>query len=488
MRLKSSLSNKVLLLVAIPVSVELIFILVLGYLLKEAEIERQKADRSRALVVSASNLTKLTFDACGSLVAYNLSKGRLFAEAYDRDMRLIPAELKLLRRLVGKDKQLLESYARVEKISNRGTIIFKEAKQAADGSGLAANLLVASSKSEIEKFATELTEELDRLITREKDLSRSSPEAEFKARDSVEKAIIAGIILNLLIAISLTFYVNRSITRRVMDLNENTKRLSRGEPLVPPVGGGDEVQELDETFREMAAALAESNRIKQEFLEMISHDVRTPLTSVASSLQLIEIGKNPDKLPTYIAIANKNIDQVIVLLNELLDIHRLESNKLDLVMVETGAAEVLLDAIETITPAAEKAGISITAAENPVSIKCDPDRLGQVFINLLSNALKYSPAGSEIVTSIDSSGDGVKISIRDHGKGVPDEFKLRIFDRFQQVQKSDEVVHGGRGLGLAICKAIVEKHDGKIGVDDAEGGGSTFWVWLPRTPDRTNQS
>lgn len=479
MRFKSSLSNKVLLLVAIPLSVELIFIALLGHLLKDAEIKSQKAERSRAIVVSASNLTKLTFDSCGSLVAYNLSKGKLFADAYERNRHQIPNELKLLRRLVGDDKQQLESLARVEAISNGGAKLFNDAKQAADGSGLAANLIVASSKNDIEKFATDLTKELETLVTREKNLSDGSPEAESKARDMVEKAIIGGIILNLLVAISLTIYVNRSITSRVMKLNENTKRLANGEPLTPPVGGGDEVEELDDTFREMAAALAESNRVKQEFLEMISHDVRTPLTSVASSLQLIELGANPEKMPTYVAIANKNIDQVIALLNQLLDIHRLESNKLDLVIVETGAAEVLFEAIETISPAAEKLGISIIAAENPVVINCDPDRLGQVFINLLSNALKYSPQNSEIFTSIDSPEGGVKISIRDHGKGVPDEFKVRIFDRFQQVQKSDEVVHGGRGLGLAICKAIVEKHGGKIGVEDAEGGGSTFWVWLP---------
>ncbi len=463
----------------IPLMVELIFIGVLGYLLKDAEIQSQKAERSRAVVVSASNLTKLTFDSCGALVAYNLSKGKLFSDAYERNMRQIPRELKLLKRLIGSDKQQLESLARVQLISDRGVKLFNDAKQAADQSGLAANLLVASSKSEIEEIATQLTDELGKLVAREKALSNSSPEAESRARDLVEWAIVGGIILNLLVAVSLTIYVNRSITGRVKTLSENTKRLASGEPLTPPVGGGDEVEELDVTFREMASALAESNRVKQEFLEMVSHDVRTPLTSVASSLQLIELGTNPEKMSTYVAIANKNIDQVIVLLNELLDIHRIESNKLDLNLVETGAAEVLFDAIETITPAAEKAGISIVAAENPVSILCDPDRLGQVFLNLLSNALKYSPAGSEIVTSIDSSDKGVRIAIRDHGRGVPDEFKTRIFDRFQQVQKSDETVRGGRGLGLAICKTIVEKHGGSIGIDDAEGGGSIFWVLLP---------
>lgn len=479
MRLKSSLSNKVLLLVAIPLLVELIFIAVLGYLLHDAEFERRKAERSAAIAVSASHLTKLTFDACGSLVAYNLSKGKLFEDAYVRNTNQIQQELRLLRRLVGYDQQLLELLKRVEAISKRGSKIFIEAKQAADSSDLAANLLVASSRSEIEKFATDLTAELNLLVTREKELSKSSPEAVNRAGELVIDALVGGIVLNLVVAITLTFYVNRSITGRVKQLNENTKRLAQGEALTPPVGGGDEVEELDETFREMASALAESNRMKQEFLEMISHDVRTPLTSVASSLQLIELGKNPDKLSSYVAIANKNIDQVIVLLNELLDIYRLESNKLELDMVETGAAEVLQEAIETITPAAEELGISIVDSENPVAIRCDVDRLRQVFINLLSNALKYSPQGSEIITSIDSSADGVKISIRDHGKGVPDEFKVRIFDRFQQVEKADEEVHGGRGLGLAICKAIVEKHGGKIGVDDAEGGGSIFWVWLP---------
>lgn len=480
MRIQLNLSQKVLLLVAVPVCAELIFIVVLGLLLRQVEFENERSERSRAIVGSASNLTKATFDACANLIAYNLSKGSIFADSYERNINQIPMELKFLRRLVGNDQEELKSLERIEDNANRGLKLLIEAKSAADESGVP-NLLQDTAKGDIQKIITSLADEVDILVAREKKLDTTQPEDESRSRSRIEYAIIGGIILNLIIAIVMTIYVNRSITNRLLQLIDNAKRFASGEPLLPPVGEADEITKLDGTFRDMAAQLTESNRLKQDFLEMVSHDVRTPLGSVSLSLQMMDKAGDEKKRGSYVAVALKNIDQVIELLNELLDIHRLESDKLELLIVETSASEILDDAIERIAPLAENRGVKIVSPADPTTIKCDADRLIQVFINLLSNALKYSPEDSEITVDIEHSPEFVVVSIRDHGPGVPDEFKTRIFDRFQQVQRSDEIKHGGRGLGLAICKAIVEKHGGTIGVSDAEGGGSKFWVRLPRS-------
>lgn len=480
MRFQLTLSQKVLLLVAIPVCAELLFIAALGLLLKQVEIENEKSERSRAIVGAASNLTKTTFDACANLIAYNLSKGAIFANSYERNIHQIPLELAFLRRLAGNDKERLESLNRIQKTADKGICLLTEAKKKADESGAATSLMQDSSKDEIQQIITTLTEEVDSMVAREKRLDSLQPERESRTRSAIEYAIAGGIIFNLIIAIVMTVYVNRNITNRLLQLINNAKRFAIGEPLLPPVGEADEITQLDETFRDMAAKLSESNRLKHEFLEMVSHDVRTPLGSVSLSLQMLNKLNDEKKRDAYVEGALKNIEQVIDLLNDLLDIHRIESNKLDLYLVETTAAEVFIDAVHRISPLAESRGIRILSPQNSVAIKCDSDRLTQVFVNLLSNALKYSPEGSELTANIETMPDVIEITIRDQGPGIPDEFKTKIFDRFQQVQRSDEKKHGGRGLGLAICKAIIESHGGSIGVRDAEEGGSCFWVRLPR--------
>ncbi len=481
MKLKLSLSQKALLLVAIPLSAELVFIAVLGVLLRQVEVEARKTERSRAIIGASSNITKLTFDACTNLVAYNLSKSAMFDSGYERSMKQIPQEIEFLRRVIGDDKEDLKALERMQKIATRAMSILNDSKKSADGERSALSILQgAGMKKEIEETVAELSNAVDAMVQRERRAQDTSPEFEARARGMVEIALVAGIILNLAIAICLTIVFNRSTSDRLKLLIDNTQRLARAEQLRPPVGGSDEISHLDGTFRDMAGALEESNRVRREFLEMVSHDVRTPLTSVTAILQMIEMGVQPERLSSDVSIARKNIDQVVGLLNELLDIHRLEAGKLDLNLVETGLAEILAESIDTVRPSAEATGVKITMADDPVGIRCDPDKLRQVFINLLSNALKFSPRGASIDTFFRVDSEQVKVIIRDQGPGVPDEFKTRIFDRFQQVRASDEKKLGGRGLGLAICKAIVEEHGGQIGVDDGPGGGSEFWVILPR--------
>ncbi|MBX9688688.1 MAG: HAMP domain-containing histidine kinase [Candidatus Obscuribacterales bacterium] len=483
MRLKLSLSQKALLLVIIPLSAELIFIATLGVLLKQLESDARRLERSRAMMGSATNVAKLTFDASRNLIAYNLSKSHFAIKSYDTSLKQIPEELEFLEKVAEGDPQDMAEAEQLRKLALHGMQLFKETKDRAEKQeqGLPLDLLAGGGlASDIQETMGELSMAVDTIARRHKKIEHRSPEAEARSRSMVELALIAGIILNLVLALALTIFFNRSTAQRLKLLMDNTQRLARAEELRPPVGGYDEISELDRTFREMAKALAESNRIKREFLEMVSHDVRTPLASVMILLDMLESGSKPETMASKLTAGKKNLEQVITLLNELLDIHRMESGKLELSLVETGAAEILEEAIETVAASAQKAGISIGASDNPVSISCDPDRMRQVFINLLSNALKFAPPGSRIQTEIQVHDEFIKIMIRDQGPGVPAEYKERIFDRFQQIRASDEKKKGGRRLGLAICKSIVEQHGGKIGVDDAAGGGSEFWVLLPK--------
>jgi signal transduction histidine kinase len=218
-------------------------------------------------------------------------------------------------------------------------------------------------------------------------------------------------------------------------------------------------------------------------MQMLSHDLKSPLTALQFSLALIAKGKygalNEDGEKMAL-LGEKNIDRLIGLINQLLDLHKMESNKLDLTLADANLQEIINDAVESVRTYAEAKESTIEAECAQIKISVDQDRLFQVFVNLVSNAIKYTPPGSRIVVSGKTlPGDWlVEVRVSDNGPGIPAEHQAHVFDQFYRVNP-DADAKEGTGLGLAICKAIVEAHGGKIGVDSKPGAGCSFWCHLP---------
>ena len=226
----------------------------------------------------------------------------------------------------------------------------------------------------------------------------------------------------------------------------------------------------------------EIERMKQEFVAMVSHDLRTPLTSIQGFLTLLETGMYGDLTPggaENLSIAGANISRLIALINDLLDIEKMESGKLKMEMGSCALSEVFERSLGGVIGFAEQQQVKIDAAETDLVAFADRDRLVQVLINLVSNAIKFSPKGSTVRVEASTVDTFVEVRVIDCGRGVPSEYRDVIFERFQQVKTTDATKKGGSGLGLAICKAIVEGHSGSIGVDSEEGKGSTFWFRIP---------
>jgi PAS domain S-box-containing protein len=234
-------------------------------------------------------------------------------------------------------------------------------------------------------------------------------------------------------------------------------------------------------------------RMKDEFISTVSHELRTPLTSLRGSLGLLLTGKMgalTDKGHRMLEIAVNNSDRLIRLINDILDLERLESDKFTLHQQSCNAADLLRQVTEMLQPMAERAGVTLCCSSISVYINVDPDRLIQVFTNLISNAIKFSAAGSPVWLTAetyvlpgakDSSAQPpmLLISVKDQGRGIPPEKLESIFERFQQVDASDSRQKGGTGLGLAICRSIVRQHGGKIWVESGLGKGSCFYLTLP---------
>ena len=224
------------------------------------------------------------------------------------------------------------------------------------------------------------------------------------------------------------------------------------------------------------------DRMKDEFLSMVSHELRTPLTSIRGALGLLTTGKLGELAPKglrMVEIATADTDRLVRLINDILDIERMESGRVTLDRTQVDGAELVQRAVDAITPLAERAGVSLTSATQPVIVWADPDRIVQTLINLIGNAIKFTPSGAGVQVKLEVAGPEAVFSVHDEGRGIPGDKLQTIFERFQQVDASDARQKGGAGLGLAISRSIVVQHGGHIWAESDGQFGSTFRFTVP---------
>ena len=224
-------------------------------------------------------------------------------------------------------------------------------------------------------------------------------------------------------------------------------------------------------------------RMKDEFIATVNHELRTPLTALVGALALLkeESGPLPPTADTFLEMANRNADRLVALVNDILEIEKIEAGMVELNLTQVALTPFLEEAVALNQGYAEQHSTRYQLALPlpDIDIKADRGRLLQVVTNLLSNAAKYSPPGEVVSLSAEHLGDRVKISVVDRGPGIPEEFKSRIFRKFAQADTPDSAKKGGTGLGLAISKALIEAMNGEIGYTSPAGAGATFYVLLP---------
>lgn len=273
---------------------------------------------------------------------------------------------------------------------------------------------------------------------------------------------------------------------------ERTQKTARGDHrdfvvnYFPRYGDGDQEGEVI-GFYSLASDITELKRIdrmKSEFVSTVSHELRTPLTSIRGSLGLISggvAGQLPEAVKTLVGIAKNNCERLIRLINDILDIEKIESGKMRLELQVIELKPLLVQALAATEGfgAAQNVGLKLEVVDDSLQVNVDSDRLTQVVTNLLSNAMKFSPAGDAVEVHVSRGGLGVRVEVRDHGPGIPEEFRSRIFQKFSQADSSDTRQKGGTGLGLNISRAIIERLGGQIGFTTDAGVGTTFFFELP---------
>ncbi len=600
------LSHKALILIAVPLLFEVVFISAMGWLVYFAEQEAQRELMSKEIIATADNIGSLTEEAFISLYSYNKDPDESVLKRYRGKMDAIKDSLNDLLRMTVNQPQEQELALKAQssfkdgeelgdfmlKVMDRHEHLERIDDQATDK---------APFRIRVFKVSRELTSLIHRLARLEREQSGVVSLRTF--RNLELPVLVAAFPLSVAIAIALALFFNAGTAKRLRVLMDNSERLGRGAALSERLRGHDELAELDRVFHTMASTLEQAmlkeraivenavdvictvdeklffksvspaardvfgkdpddlvgsrlaslivsediervtedfarmrketdapffenrvkradervdvrwsvswsdaekvyycvvsditarrevERLKQEFVSMMSHDLRTPLMSIQASLSLLSVGASGDLPPSAkrnVLDAERNISYIISLINSLIDVERMDSAKLQVHASPTELLPLLEAAVQAVRSLATNKGIALecTKVDPDIEVNADGDRVIQVLINLVSNALKFSPRDTTIRLIANFNGDGnVEIQVSDQGRGIPAADLDSVFERFKQVKEIDATKHKGSGLGLAICKSIVEAHGGSIGVRSVEGEGTTFWFTLPLVPD-----
>ncbi len=290
----------------------------------------------------------------------------------------------------------------------------------------------------------------------------------------------------LLAALALSVLISRSVARPLQEISRVARRLADGDTSQrAPVSGPPEVRAMAESFNDMAAKVAATQQAQRDFLANVSHDLRTPLTSIQGFSQAIVDGvaSDPESARRAAQIIHDETGRLHRMVESLLDLARLEAGSVTLERRPVQIDAIVRRVADSMAVRAKEQGVTLRTelpGELP-PVSGDGDRLAQVFTNLIDNALGYTPLGGSVTLRAQRADGGLAVAVQDTGVGIPPDELSRIFERFYQVDKSRQrsAARRGTGLGLAIAREIIEAHGGKISATSTPGEGTTFTVWLP---------
>jgi signal transduction histidine kinase len=304
--------------------------------------------------------------------------------------------------------------------------------------------------------------------------------AEEKGEKAVRVTELAG-LFSLLLGVIVFAYLIRSITDPLRRLTHGTRAIAKGQFWHRlPAHGSDEFAELARDFNTMTERLGELDQMKKDFVSHVSHDLKAPLASIRQIMHLLlqEIpGPLNEQQQGLIRLSYNSAERLAAMVGNLLDISRMEAGSMEYQMSATDVVSLIKGVAEEFGVQASEKNIQMRLQSEDAAVfaGCDRDRIVQVIGNLYENALKFSPPGSEILTTVRrGKTNEIVISVADSGPGVPDGHKEKIFHKFHQVKYGTKLTGQGVGLGLAICKTIVDAHHGQIWVEDNPKGGSVF--------------
>lgn len=293
---------------------------------------------------------------------------------------------------------------------------------------------------------------------------------------------LAGGAVGAAVALGAAVLLSRRFLRPIGDLIAASESISQGDLSYSATGGPDEIGKLATAFNSMAANLRRLEKIRSEFVANVSHELKTPLTSIRGYVELLQSGpRDAETRSRFYQIIDIEAERLHELIDDLLNLSEIENNRAAEQKVKAcDVGAVLADVASRLQPVADKAQIDLQVPSiRGVTVPANPERLRQLFTNLIDNAIKYNCPGGWVKVDVQQEPEHILITVSDNGIGVAPEHHERLFERFYRVDKSRSRQMGGTGLGLSIVKHIVQLYDGSIHLSSQPGQGSTFQVRLP---------
>jgi signal transduction histidine kinase len=489
---KLSLTAKSLLLVSIPLLFEVGFVWALVNLQHETEVEAQQAicdrDISQNLGTISSKIYRLW-----NIVSIHHHKGTDDKLAISFFNIYRSSFLPLLTSLSDDYKRLAElTRDRPKFVAN----VQKSSSALFEIRSILDNAFSDMKSGHIELVAERYQSGADRIVDLFGKISQENfamvavaehDSAEMSSRrHSTFRQLMIGFVLftcafNAAFCALLAVFLVKGIVSRLSVMSDNARRLAANQPLNQQIAGHDEIAELDKVFHNMAATIEETARMRQELVSMLTHDLRSPLTAIQGSLELLdmELEKTTDEREKRLVdVAQRNSSRMMRLINDLLDIHKLKEGMMTFAPTEVCLAEVFEDVALSVSSWIEDSSIRLKYGDTDLFVYAEREKVERIIFNLVANAIKYSPHAGTITITTKNEGRMARISVSDQGIGIPADQLQSIFERFQQVV-GDEKQSAGSGLGLTICQYLVHLQGGEIWVDSEVGKGSTFYFTLP---------
>lgn len=489
-QIKFGVLFKGILIVAVPLIFQMVFFSMLISQIQKLEVEVARETRARRIMQTIGKLTELTYEIAAAAV-------QLKSVILSTDKAKLQQFVDVIN--VGKEraqecrvdlKRLIKGYPDEEKAFEKLDKFYEKTDKISDliNSGLNGGSSALGAVQQLTEFREmrkgligELTDAAKTFMHRYEKIEKGSPEAQKRLRDSQKGVIIFGMAGNILIAFILVLYFSRSITDRLKIMTLNTMLLAKRQPLMPRISGTDEIAQLDGVFHSMADALDEAAREKKEFLELVSHDIRSPMTAILGNIVLLNLGKFGEVPPGAkqpMTSAEDNSRRLITVVNDLLDLEKLESGQTEFKKTDVRVEDAIDTCIQESEALAEKIGVSVDldVPEENLTVSADKERLHQVIHNLLNNAITFSGERKQIVVRAVQDAEFAEISISDKSRHIPPELFELAFERRSSSQSKEIRQYFGKGLALPLSKLIVESMGGKIGVRAVEDQGIAFWI------------
>ena len=294
--------------------------------------------------------------------------------------------------------------------------------------------------------------------------------------------IIAAAI-SALLTVPLTLLISRRISNPLKQMSKSARKMIAGKYIPVEVSSNDEIGELASSFNYMAEELDKVERMRQDFIANVSHELRTPLAYISGVLEaLADHTIRRSEADRYINLATAEAQRMSRLITELLDLVKLETDNFKMNFTRFDLKEITFQILAKMNYMFEQKelDLDLVVGEEQLIIKGDKDRVKQILLNLLHNAVTYTSAGGSIKVTLRKEEDQVLVTVTDTGIGIPEDELPYIWERFHKVDKARGRKNGGTGLGLAIVRYLVNAHGGKVGVTSKPGQWSSFWFTLPR--------